>query len=61
MGRIRRFLLHHYTNKGGAIMKGSPEDRAVSFAQYIIETGATVRETAKKYNISKSTVHTVVK
>lgn len=42
-------------------MKGSPEDRAVSFAQYIIETGATVRETAKKYNISKSTVHTVVK
>lgn len=38
-------------------MKGLPEDRAVSFAQYIIETGATVRETAKRFDISKSTVH----
>lgn len=38
-------------------MKGLPEDRAVSFAQYIIETGATVRDTAKQFNISKSTVH----
>lgn len=38
-------------------MKGFPEDRAISFAQYIIEHGATVRETAKKFQISKSTVH----
>ncbi|MEA5010386.1 MAG: sporulation transcriptional regulator SpoIIID [Angelakisella sp.] len=38
-------------------MKGLPEDRANSFALYIIETGATVRETAKKFAISKSTVH----
>ena len=26
-------------------------------AVYIIETGSTVRQTAKKFNISKSTVH----
>ena len=38
-------------------MKGLPEDRANTFALYIIETGATVRETAKKFDISKSTVH----
>lgn len=38
-------------------MKGLPEDRANAFALYIIETGATVRETAKKFDISKSTVH----
>lgn len=38
-------------------MKGSPEDRAVRFAQYIIENGATVRDTAREFGISKSTVH----
>ena len=38
-------------------MKGLPEERAVLLAQYIIENNATVRQTAKKYNISKSTVH----
>ena len=38
-------------------MKGLPEDRASAFALYIIETGATVRDTAKKFDISKSTVH----
>lgn len=41
-------------------MKGLPEDRAIRFAQYIIENGATVRETAKEFGISKSTVHMVV-
>lgn len=38
-------------------MKGLPEERAVSLAQYIIENNTTVRQTAKKFNISKSTVH----
>ena len=38
-------------------MKGLPEDRAIRFAQSIIENGATVRETAKEFGISKSTVH----
>ncbi|MCD7858661.1 MAG: sporulation transcriptional regulator SpoIIID [Firmicutes bacterium] len=33
------------------------EDRACDLAVYIIETGATVRAAAKKFGISKSTVH----
>lgn len=32
-------------------------DRAIVLAQHIIETGATVRATAKVFKISKSTVH----
>lgn len=33
------------------------EDRAILLAHYIIETKDTVRSTAKKFGISKSTVH----
>lgn len=33
------------------------ENRAKIFANYIIENGATVRATAKRFQISKSTVH----
>ena len=33
------------------------EERAKKLACYIIETGSTVRATASKFNISKSTVH----
>ena len=33
------------------------EDRAKLFANYIIENNATVRATAKTFDISKSTVH----
>ena len=39
-------------------MRGiSIEERAVSLAQYIIDTGDTVRGAAKKFGVSKSTVH----
>ena len=38
-------------------MRGDVGDRAILLAQYIIETGATVRATAKVFKISKSTVH----
>ena len=39
-------------------MRGiSIEERAVKLAQYIIETKDTVRGTAKKFGVSKSTVH----
>ena len=38
-------------------MKDYIEKRAVELAQYIIENNATVRRTAKVFNISKSTVH----
>ena len=40
------------------IMKGSSiEERAIMLAQYIIDTGDTVRGAAKKFGVSKSTVH----
>lgn len=38
-------------------MKGIVEERAVELGEYIIENGATVRSTAKKFGVSKSTVH----
>ena len=33
------------------------EERACELAVYMIETGATVRTTAKHFGVSKSTVH----
>ena len=42
-------------------MKGvSIEERAINLAQYIIDSKDTVRGPAKKFGISKSTVHTEV-
>lgn len=42
-------------------MRGvSIEERAINLAQYIIDTGDTVRGAAKKFGVSKSTVHTEV-
>ena len=38
-------------------LKGVVEERAVMLGQYIVENQSTVRATAKKFNISKSTVH----
>lgn len=38
-------------------MKDYIEERAIEVGNYIIETKATVRQTAKKFGISKSTVH----
>lgn len=38
-------------------MKGYIEERAVEIAHYIIDTNTTVRETAKVFGVSKSTVH----
>ena len=38
-------------------MKGEPGDRAVMLGRYISENKATVRAAAKKFGISKSTVH----
>ena len=42
---------------GGFLLKGYIEERAVEIANYIIENNATVRQTAKQFGISKSTVH----
>ena len=41
-------------------MKGNIEERACMLAQYIIENRTTVRAAAKKFGVSKSTVHTAV-
>lgn len=38
-------------------MKEYIEERAVKLANYIIDYNATVRQAAKEFNISKSTVH----
>ena len=38
-------------------MKDYIEERAMNIAVFIIENNATVRQTAKQFGISKSTVH----
>lgn len=38
-------------------MKGNIEERACELAAYIIENRTTVREAARRFGISKSTVH----
>lgn len=38
-------------------MKGIVEERAVELGEYILKNKATVRTAAKKFGVSKSTVH----
>lgn len=38
-------------------MKAYIEERAIEIGMYIIESNATVRQTAKRFGVSKSTVH----
>ena len=38
-------------------MREASDERAVILGEYILDTGATVRATAKVFKISKSTVH----
>jgi len=38
-------------------LKSYIEERAVEIAKYITENNATVRQTAKQFGVSKSTVH----
>lgn len=38
-------------------MKAYIEERAIEIGTYIIDSNATVRQTAKKFGVSKSTVH----
>ena len=52
--------IYNQTNcEGGHSLKTYIEERAVEVANFIISSNATVRETAKKFGISKSTVHMV--
>jgi len=41
-------------------LKDYIEERAIDIANYIIENNATVRQAAKQFGISKSTVHVEV-
>mgnify|MGYP001623940617 CR=1 FL=1 len=50
-----------YSHKGvRAMISVSIEERAVELAHYIIDSKDTVRGAAKRFGISKSTVHTEV-
>jgi putative DeoR family transcriptional regulator (stage III sporulation protein D) len=42
---------------GGAFLKSYIEERAIQIGLFVVENGATVRQTARKFGISKSTVH----
>ena len=41
---------------GGILLKSAVDQRAVELAEYIIENKTTVRDAAKKFGVSKSTV-----
>ena len=49
--------MNDYISWGGIVVKGIVEERAVELGEYIIENKATVRKAAKKFGVSKSTVH----
>ena len=41
----------------GFFMKDYIEERAIEIANYIIEERTTVRQAAKRFGVSKSTIH----
>ena len=55
----QKFLCIHRENEicRGLFLRDYIEERAEEIGQYIVESGATVRQTAKKFGVSKSTVH----
>ena len=55
----QKFLCIHCKNEicRGIFLRDYIEERAEEIGQYIVESGATVRQTAKKFGVSKSTVH----
>src|SRR5699024_6869846 len=54
-------LIHIYIIKvsmwGGNVVRSHIEERAVVVAKYILEKNTTVRQTAKTFGVSKSTIH----
>ena len=42
---------------GGEVVRSYIEERAVIVAKYILEKNTTVRQTAKTFGVSKSTIH----
>jgi len=51
--------LNPINDRGGEVfnMKDYIEERVLELARYILDTNSTVRATAKKFRVSKSTVH----
>ena len=39
------------------MVKGLPEERTIALAHYMVDSGATVRQAAARFGVSKSTVH----
>ena len=39
------------------MVKGLPEERTIALAHYMVDNGATVRQAAARFGVSKSTVH----
>ena len=55
MNRTQLNTIHLHSQKN--ICKNTIEERAIKLAHYIIDSKDTVRGAAKKFGISKSTVH----
>ncbi len=49
--------MNHKDSVGGLYVKTLVDERAVMLGEYIASSGATVRNAAKKFGVSKSTVH----
>ena len=43
--------------RGGNVVRSHIEERAIVVAKYILEKNTTVRQTAKTFGVSKSTIH----
>lgn len=52
-----RIIISNWIGLEGKTVKGIVEERAVELGEYIIENKTTVRGAAKKFGVSKSTVH----
>ena len=52
-----RHIYGPYRDRECWVLKGNIEERACELAAYIIENRTTVREAARRFGISKSTVH----
>ena len=52
---MKKIVSHNYNSS--TVMHKTIEDRATNLAHYIIDSKDTVRGAAKKFSISKSTVH----
>lgn len=60
MNKLKFFLIQCKKVFEGNSVKDYIEERAIDIANYIIDNNATVRQTARQFGISKSTVHMVV-